>query len=118
MEVAILTTAQASKLHKRFDGWFEIRPMPVKNDNWIITRDAALALKEVMIDAVEAKPEWREKALIIWNAVKDLPRYELDDYPQMVYNTSIDYDNATPEEQAELDEYSARFADLEFENVV
>lgn len=117
MKVKILTTAQAQNLHKRFDNWFEVQPIPVKPDKWIITEDTGLALKEVMIDAIEVKPNLREKALVIWNAIKDLPIYELDDYPQFIYNTSIDPDNATSEELAELAEYSARFSDLIFENV-
>lgn len=117
MEIAILTTAQARNLHVRFNSWFEIQPMPLKNGSWFLTRKAALALKEFMIDAVQENPNYKQRAIQIWDFLKDLPKYELDDYPQFVYNTSIDPDNATPEEQAEFDEYVARFADLEFESV-
>jgi hypothetical protein len=117
MIVAILTTAQARNLHIRFTPWFEIQPMPLKNGTWFITRDTALALKEFMIDSVEENPNYKQRALQVWNFLDGLPRYELDDYPQFVYNTSIDPDNSTVEEQAELDEYTARFEDLEFENI-
>jgi len=108
MKVKVLTTAQAANLHKRFNHWFEIQPIPVKNNKWIITEDTGLALKELMIGHVEAHPNHREKALIIWNAIKDLTTFELDDHPQMLYNH---------EDEDELAEYTARFQDLNFENV-
>ena len=117
MKVKLLNTAQASQLHKRFDHWFEIQPMPVKNGDWIISIDSLLALKEMIIDKVQDKPNLKAKAILFLDAIKDLPTYETDDFPNQLYNTSIDPDNATPEELAEMEEYTARFADLVFENV-
>ena len=117
MLVKLLNTTQASQLHKRFDHWFEIQPMPVKNGNWIVSIDSLLALKEMIIDKVQTNPNIKAKAILFRDAIKDLPTYDTVDFPNQLYNTSIDPDNATPEEEAELAEYTARFADLVFENV-
>jgi hypothetical protein len=108
MKVKLLTTEQARYLHMRFDHWFEVQPIPVKPDKWIVTIDCLLALKEAIIDNANGKPRIIAKAMILRDSIKDLPTYELDDYPEYLYNH---------EDEAELAEYTARFADLVFENV-
>jgi hypothetical protein len=117
MKVKLLTTAQASKLHVRFDNWFEIQPMPVKNGDWFVSIDSLTALKEMIIDVIQDKPNVKEKAIAYMDAVKDLDTYDTDFFQNQLYNTSIDPENATIEEQEELEEYTSRFSDLIFENV-
>lgn len=108
MRVKLLNTTQAANLHKRFNGWFEIQPIPVKNGNWIISIHTLQELKAVIIDKVEGKPDLVAKAVTLRDAIKDLPTYDTDDFPNQIY----DHENET-----ELTEYTARFADLNFENV-
>lgn len=108
MQVKLLNTVQAKFLWKRFDKWFEIKPIPVKNGNWIISIDTLLALKEVIINKVQDKPQLKVKAIAFRDAVKDLPTYDTDNFPNQMY----DHEN-----EQDLAEYMARFADLEFENV-
>jgi len=108
MQVKLLNTTQAAKLHKRFDKWFEIQPIPVKNGNWIVSIDSLLALKEMIIDKVQNKPNLKAKAIAMRDAIKDLPTYDTDNFPEQIY----DHEN-----ELELAEYTARFADIVFENV-
>ena len=48
MQAVVLETAQAAQLHKRFDGWFEIQPMPLKNGKWYIGVQTLLDLKSFL----------------------------------------------------------------------
>lgn len=104
MKVKLLTTEQAKSLHKRFDKWFEILPIPVKNGKWIVSIDTLLALKEMVIDKIQDRPNLKDKAIALRDAVIDLPTYETDDYPGQIYDHS---------NEQELTEYTARFADLD-----
>jgi hypothetical protein len=122
MKVKQLTPAQARNLHKRFGGYYVVKPFPLKNGNWAITENELLGLKEWFIDKMVSgeipdKPAVRTKATALWNNLKDDPTYDTEDFPQLMYATEIDLDNATVEELAEQEERKTRNAELVFEEV-
>jgi hypothetical protein len=108
MNVKLLTTEQAANLYKRFEHYFVVQPIPVKNDQWIISMETLSKLKTMVIDKVQNNPTLTTKANNLRDFLQGLPTQDTDDFPQFLYDVT---------DLAERDEYKARFDELNFEDV-